>query len=169
MPINTQFRPNQIHPSVFIAAGVMIVGDVTLHENVSLWFNAVLRGDTEALTIGAGSNVQDGAVLHADPGCPTIVGAGCTIGHGAIVHGARISDNTLVGMGAIVLNGATVGENCIIGAGALLTQDKVFPSGSLILGSPAKVMRALTDEEIMANRRSAEGYIQKAAAYKSSR
>jgi carbonic anhydrase/acetyltransferase-like protein (isoleucine patch superfamily) len=168
MPFNTRFRPQQIHPSVFIAAGVIIVGDVTLRENASVWFNAVLRGDTEALTIGAGSNIQDGAILHADPGFPTMIGAGCTIGHSAIVHGASISDNTLVGMGAIALNGAVVGENCIIGAGALLTQEKVFPPGSLILGSPAKVIRPLTENEIIANRLSAEGYVQKAAAFKKS-
>ncbi len=161
-------HPGQIDPSVFIAAGAIIVGDVTIGENASIWFNAVLRGDTEALNIGAGSNIQDGAVLHADPGYPTIIGAGCTIGHGAIVHGARLGDNTMVGMGAILLNGATVGPDCIIGAGALLTQDKIFPEGSLILGSPAKIIRPVTANEILANRDSAAGYIQKARSFKAS-
>src|SRR5690606_784151 len=103
------------------------------------------------LIIGAGSNIQDGAVLHADPGYPTIIGAGCTVGHGAIVHGAQVGDNTLVGMGAILLNGVVIGPNCIIGAGALLTQGKIFPANSLILGSPAKVIREVTEDEIAGN------------------
>ena len=154
--------------SVFIAAGAVIVGDVTLEQRASVWFNAVLRGDTERLNIGAGSNIQDGAILHADPGFPALIGAGCTIGHSAIVHGARLSDHVLVGMGAIVLNGAQVGENCIIGAGALLTQGKHFPAGSLILGSPAKVVRPLNDEEIASIRRSAAAYVEKARAFKQS-
>ena len=164
---HTQFRPEQVHPSVFIAAGAAVVGDVTLAQDASVWFNAVLRGDTEALVIGAGTNIQDGAILHADPGYPTIIGAGCTVGHRAIVHGARVGDNSLVGMGAILLNGVVVGENCIIGAGALLTQGKEFPSGALILGSPAKMVRELTADEITANRASATGYMQKAKAFKS--
>lgn len=170
MPLifHTQFRPQQVHPSAFIAAGAVVVGDVTLAHDVSVWFNAVLRGDTELLIISAGTNIQDGAVLHADPGYPTTIGAGCTVGHRAIVHGARVGDNTLVGMGAILLNGVVVGENCIIGAGALLTQGKDFPSGSLILGSPAKVVREVTADEISANRASAAGYVQKAQAFKAS-
>jgi carbonic anhydrase/acetyltransferase-like protein (isoleucine patch superfamily) len=162
----TQFRPGQCHPSVFIAQGAVVVGDVTLAEDVSVWFNAVLRGDTEALTIGARTNIQDVCIFHADPGYPTIVGAGCTIGHRAIIHGARVGDNTIIGMGAILLNGVVVGENCIVGAGALLTQGKVFPPGSLILGSPAKVQRELTPDEIMTNRLSAESYVEKARAFK---
>ena len=164
---HTQFRPEQVHSSVFIAAGAVVVGDVTLTQDVSVWFNAVLRGDTEALVIGAGTNIQDGAILHADPGYPTIIGTGCTVGHRAIVHGARVGDNSLVGMGAILLNGVVVGENCIIGAGALLTQGKIFPSGALILGRPAKMVRDLTADEITANRASAAGYIQKAKAFQS--
>jgi carbonic anhydrase/acetyltransferase-like protein (isoleucine patch superfamily) len=163
---HTQFRPEQVHPSVFIAPGAVVVGDVTLAQDVSVWFNAVLRGDTELLIISVGTNIQDGAILHADPGYPTTVGAGCTIGHRAIVHGARVGDNTLVGMGAILLNGVIVGENCIVGAGALLTQGKEFPPGSLIVGSPAKVIRELTADEISSNRASAVGYVQKAKAFK---
>jgi carbonic anhydrase/acetyltransferase-like protein (isoleucine patch superfamily) len=161
-----RFRPDQIHPSVFIAQGAVIVGDVTLAEDVSIWFNAVLRGDTEALTIGARTNIQDGCIFHADPGYPTIVGVGCTIGHRAIVHGARVGDNTIIGMGAILLNGVVVGENCIVGAGALVTQGKVFPAGSLILGSPAKTQRELTPDEIMTNRLSGESYVEKARTFK---
>ena len=142
------------------------MGDVTLAEDASVWFNAVLRGDTEAITIAERSNVQDGAVLHADPGYPAVIGANCTIGHRAIVHGARVGDNCLIGMGAILLNGVVVGENSIVGAGSLLTQGKVFPPHSLILGSPGKVVREVTVEEIDHNHVSAEGYVHKARAFK---
>ena len=166
MTVHTTFRPQQVHESVFIAQGAVVVGDVTLAEDVGVWFNAVLRGDTEKLVISAGSNIQDGAILHADPGYPTIIGSGCTVGHRAIVHGAQIGDNTLVGMGAIILNGAVVGENCIVGAGALITQGKNFPVGSLILGSPAKVIRELTGDEITGNQHSAREYVKKAHAFK---
>lgn len=165
---DTRQHPEQIDASVFIAPGAVVVGNVTVAANASIWFNAVLRGDTEAISIGAGTNIQDGAILHADPGYPARIGAGCTVGHGAIVHGAQVGDNTLIGMGAILLNGVVVGENCVIGAGALLTQGKIFPPGSLILGSPAKISRELKPEEIEANRRSAEGYVQKASAFKAS-
>ncbi|RMG80939.1 MAG: gamma carbonic anhydrase family protein [Chloroflexi bacterium] len=160
------FRPQQVHPSVWIAPNAVVVGDVTLAENVSVWFGAVLRGDTEALYIGAGSNIQDGCVLHADPGFPLHIGVGVTVGHRAVVHGARIGDNTLVGMGAIILNGAQVGRNCIIGAGALLTQGKHYPDNALILGSPARVIRDVSEEEIAANRRSAAQYVAKAKAFR---
>src|SRR5690606_21619645 len=166
MTFNTRFRPEQVHPSVFVASGAVIVGDVTLAEDSSEWFNAVVRGNTEAVRVGACTNIQDGAILHADPGYSTVIGTGCTVGHRAIVHGARVGDNTLVGMGAILLNGVEVGENCIIGAGALLTQGKVFEPGSLILGSPARVIRALTPAEIAANRASAADYTRKARAFK---
>ena len=142
------------------------MGDVTLAEDASVWFNAVLRGDTEAITIAERSNVQDGAVLHADPGYPAVIGANCTIGHRAIVHGARVGDNCLIGMGAILLNGVVVGENSIVGAGSLLTQGKVLPPHSLILGSPGKVVREVTVEEIDHNHVSAEGYVHKARAFK---
>jgi carbonic anhydrase/acetyltransferase-like protein (isoleucine patch superfamily) len=164
--IQTEFRPELVHPTVFIAAGAVIVGEVTLAQDVSIWFNSTLRGDTTPLTIGAGSNIQEGCIVHADPGFPTIIGRGVTVGHGAVVHGARIGDNSLVGIRAILLNGVVVGENCIIGAGSLLTQGKEFPAGSLIMGSPAKVVRSLTPEEIERNRQSAQGYMEKAHAFK---
>ena len=160
------WRPELVAPSVFIAPGAVVVGDVTLEAQVSIWFNAVLRGDTAPLRVGAGSNVQDGAVLHADPGFPAIVAAGCTIGHNAIVHGAQVGDNALVGMGAILLNGVVVGRDSIVGAGALLTQGKRFPAESLILGSPARVVRALSQAEIEANRAAAQAYVAKAAAFR---
>lgn len=161
-----EFRPEQAHPSVWIASGAVVVGDVHLAENVSVWFNAVIRGDTETLRIGAGSNIQDLSMLHADPGFPVNIGEGVTVGHRAIVHGATIGDNTLIGMGAILLNGVDIGENCIVGAGALLTQGKSFPAGSLILGSPAKVVRDLTDDDRQMIQFSALHYVEKAKQYR---
>jgi carbonic anhydrase/acetyltransferase-like protein (isoleucine patch superfamily) len=163
---NTLFRPQQLHISAFMARGAVIIGDVTLDENVSVWFNAVLRGDTEPIHIGAGTNIQDGCVLHVDPGFPVRVGVGVTVGHRAIVHGATLGDDTLIGMGAVLLNGVVVGENCIVGANSLLTQGKVFPAGTLIMGSPAKVVRDLTADEIASNKRSAATYVRRAKAFR---
>ena len=159
-------RPELIAVSAFIAPGAVVVGDVTLEDEVSVWFNAVLRGDTTSLQVGAGSNIQDGAVIHADPGFPAIVGPGCTIGHNAILHGARVGSNSLIGMGAILLNGVSVGADSIVGAGALLTQGKHFLPGSLILGSPARCVRVLDKAEIEANRARARAYVAKAAAFR---
>lgn len=161
----TQFRPDQIHPTAFIAPGAIIVGDVTLAAESSVWFNATLRGDTTPIAIGPRSNIQEGCIFHADPGFPAIIGQGVTVGHGAVIHGATVGDNTLIGMRAILLNGVVVGENCIVGAGALLTQGKVFPPGSLIMGAPAKVVRPLTSEEIERNRSSAEAYVKRSRAF----
>lgn len=162
----TEFRPKQIHPSVFIAQGVVIVGDVTVGEDCSVWFNATLRGDIEPITVGPGTNIQEGAIFHVDPGYPVVVGSGATIGHGAVIHGARVGDNTLIGIRAVILNGAVIGENSLVGANSLVTEGKVFPPGSLILGTPAKVLRALTPEEIARNRNSAEVYIKRARGFK---
>ncbi|MCK6625049.1 MAG: gamma carbonic anhydrase family protein [Anaerolineae bacterium] len=162
---HTQFRPEQIHPTAFIAPGVVIVGDVTLDEECSVWFNATLRGDTTPLTIGPRTNIQEGCIFHADPGFPVIVGAGATIGHGAVIHGAQVGDNTLIGIRSVLLNGVVVGENCIVGACALLTQGKEFPPGSLIIGAPAKVVRELTPAEIEGNRRAAEEYVKRSRAF----
>lgn len=159
------FQPDKAHPSVWIAAGAIVVGDVILHAEASVWFNAVIRGDTDTITIGARTNIQDLTMIHADPGFPTTIGEDCTVGHRAIIHGATIGDRVLVGMGAIVLNGATVGDECIIGAGALLTQGKHFPARSLILGSPAKVVRELTNEDLLMIREGAAHYVEKAKAY----
>ena len=164
---DVSWRPELVAPTAFIAPGAVVVGDVTLEAQVNIWFNAVLRGDTAPLRVGADSNVQDGAVIHADPGFPAIVAKGCTIGHNAIVHGAQVGDNALIGMGAILLNGVVVGRDSIVGAGALLTQGKRFPAASLILGSPAKVIRSLSPAEIEANRASAQAYVAKAAAFRS--
>ena len=165
MRLSTEFRPELVHESVFIGQGVVIVGDVTLQENSSVWFNATLRADTTPVTIGAGSNIQEGCIFHADPGFPAIIEAGVTVGHGAVVHGAVVGQNSLVGIRSVLLNGVVVAENCIVGAGALLTPGKKFPAGSLILGAPAKVVRSLTPEEIESNRLTAQRYMERAQAF----
>ncbi len=165
---DTQFRPQQMHPSVFVGQGVVIVGDVSIGENSSIWFNSTLRADTTPVTIGSGTNIQEGCILHADPGFPAVIGDGVTLGHGAIVHGAKIGNNSLIGIRAVVLNGVVVGENCIVGANSLLTQGKEFPAGSLILGSPAKVIRQLTPEEIEGNRLTAQTYVERSRAFMNS-
>ena len=148
--------------SVLLAEGARVSGDVTLGREVNIWYNAVLRGDDGAIVVGEGTNIQDCAVLHEE----TTVGRGCTIGHGTIVHGCTVGDNTLVGMGAIILNGARIGSNCIVGAGALVTGKMDAPDGMMILGSPAKAVRPLTEAEIESNRASAQGYLEAARRYR---
>ncbi|MFN4083129.1 MAG: gamma carbonic anhydrase family protein [Bacteroidia bacterium] len=134
--------------NVFIADTARVFGNVTLGDNVSVWFGAVLRGDADKIIVGSGSNIQENAVVHCDPGYPAIIGNDCIIGHGAIVHGATLANNVLVGMHATVLNGANIGNFCIIGANALVTENSVIPDYSLVLGSPAKVVKKLTNEQI---------------------
>ena len=148
--------------NVFIADTAVVVGDVTLEKGVSVWFQAVVRGDEGAIHVGENTNIQDAAILHSH----TTVGKNCTIGHGAIVHGCTVGDNTLIGMGAIVLNGAKIGSDCIVGAGALVTGKMDAPDGSMILGSPAKVLRPLKPEEIEGNRAAMEEYLEAAAQYR---
>ena len=155
-----------IHPSAFLAPNATVMGDVTVGAQSSLFFGAVVRSEFVPIVIGRGTNIQDNCVLHADPGLPMTVGEDVTVGHGAILHSCTVGDNSLIGMGAIVLNGAVIGRNCIVAAGALVPQGMVVPDGSLVMGSPAKVRRELTDQEIEANRQSAEGYVREAAAYK---
>ena len=147
---------------VFIADTAVVVGDVTLGKGSSVWFHAVIRGDEGAITIGENTNIQDGAILHEE----TVVGSNCTIGHGAIVHGCTVGDNTLIGMGAIVLGGAKIGSHCLVGAGALVTGKMDAPDGSLILGSPAKVVRPLTDAEREDNEISVRFYRDNVAKYR---
>jgi carbonic anhydrase/acetyltransferase-like protein (isoleucine patch superfamily) len=130
----------------FVAENAVVVGDVTLEEDVSVWFGATLRGDNEPIAVGARSNIQDGSVLHTDPGFPVVIGPDCTIGHAAIVHGCTLGTGTLIGMGATVLNGAKFGKFCLVGAGALVTEGKEFPDYSMILGSPAKAVKTLGPE-----------------------
>ena len=156
------YKLRETDENVMIAEGARVTGDVTLGKGVNIWYNAVLRGDEGAITVGEETNIQDGAVLHEE----TVVGKGCTIGHNAIVHGCTVGDNTLVGMGAIILNGAKVGSNCIVGAGALVTGKMDAPDGVMLLGSPAKVVRPLTEAEIESNRASARGYLHAAEQYR---
>jgi carbonic anhydrase/acetyltransferase-like protein (isoleucine patch superfamily) len=155
----------KIAEGVFIAPGAVIIGDVTIHEGASVWFNAVIRGDSAPIVIGPHSNIQDNCTLHADPGAPVTIGSYCTIGHNAIVHGATLGDHVLVGMGAIVLNHAVVGSNTILGASALVSEHKLVPEGSLAIGIPAKVVRPLNENERLMLSISADNYSKKAADY----
>ena len=132
----------------WVAPNATIIGDVTLEKNSSVWFNAVIRGDNENIHVGEGSNVQDGSVLHTDPGCPLRIGKDVTIGHIVMLHGCTIGDNSLIGIGAVILNNAKIGKNCIIGAKALITENKEIPDNSLVVGAPGRVVRKLTDVEI---------------------
>ena len=132
----------------WVAPNATIIGDVTLEKNSSVWFNAVIRGDNENIHVGEGSNVQDGSVLHTDPGCPLQIGKDVTIGHIVMLHGCTIGDNSLIGIGAVILNNAKIGKNCIIGAKALITENKEIPDNSLVVGAPGRVIKKLTDEQI---------------------
>lgn len=149
----------------WVAPCATVVGHVRLEENASVWFGAVLRGDNEAIVIGKGSNVQDLAVMHTDPGFPLAVGENCTIGHRAIIHGCTIGDNTLIGMGATVMNGAIIGKNCLVGAGALISEGKTIPDGSLVLGAPGKVVRQLEASDIGFITAAAENYANRSRRY----
>jgi carbonic anhydrase/acetyltransferase-like protein (isoleucine patch superfamily) len=160
-----QDRP-QVHPSVFVAPGAIVVGKVELHENSSIWFNVSLRGDNDLIVLGEGSNIQEGSVLHTDTGHPLTIGKRVTVGHQAMLHGCTIGDESLIGMQAILLNGSQVGRHCIIGAGALVTGNTVIPEGSMVLGSPAKVVRPLRPEEIEMIRQAAAGYVDRAKLFK---
>lgn len=153
-------REPEVPPSdrFWVAPDAHLIGTIAIGDDVGIWFGAVLRGDNEMITVGAGSNVQEGCVLHADNGFPLTIGEGCTIGHRAVLHGCTIGENCLVGMGAIILNGAHIGADCLVGAGSLVTEGKKFPNGSLIVGSPAKVIRLLDDAEIQSLREAAEDY-----------
>lgn len=134
----------------WVAHDANVIGKISLGVGANIWFGATLRGDNELIDLGAGSNIQENAVLHTDMGSPLTIGANCTIGHKAMLHGCTIGDNTLVGMSATILNGAVIGKNCLIGAGALITENKVIPDGSLVMGAPGKVVRQLNDAQIEA-------------------
>ena len=142
----------------WVAPDANVIGKVRLMAGASVWFGATLRGDNEWIDLGTGSNVQENSVLHTDIGYPLSIGRDCTIGHNAILHGCTIGDQSLIGMGAIVLNGAQIGRNCLIGAGALITEGKIIPDNSLVVGAPGKVVRCLTEAEIEGLRDSAVGY-----------
>ena len=149
------YKLRETDENVLICEGACVCADVTLGKGVNVWYNAVIRGDEGPITVGENTNVQECVILHEE----THVGSGCTLGHGAIVHGCTVGDNVLIGMGAVVLNGAKIGDNCIVGAGSLVTGKMDAPAGSMILGSPAKVVRPLTEAEIESNRESARGYL----------
>jgi len=155
----------QIAKNVFIAPNATVIGNVILSKQSSVWYGAVLRGDNDLIEIGEGTNIQDLSMIHVDPQKPVRIGSGCTIGHRAIIHGATIGDNVLVGMGAIVMNEAEIGDNCIIGAGSLVTEKKIIPPNSLVVGSPARVVKRLSDEQMSAIRRNSAVYIANAERF----
>ena len=157
----------QIADSAWIADNAQVMGEVQMDAHSSVWFSSVLRGDSEKITIGEGSNIQDGSVLHADLGMPLNIGKYVSVGHMVQLHGCTIGDESLIGIGAIVLNGAKIGKNCLVGAGSLVTEGKEFPDGSMIMGSPAKAVRELTPEQIQGLRMSAKHYIENAHRYQS--
>ncbi len=156
----------EIADSAWVADSAQVIGRVTLEAQASLWFGVVARGDSDHLHIGAGSNIQDNTVLHADAGQPLLVGERVTVGHQVVLHGCTIGDESLIGIGAVVLNGAKIGKNCLVGAGALVTEGKEFPDGSMILGSPAKAVRQLTPAQIEGLRQSARHYTDNARRFR---
>lgn len=144
----------------WIAPNAVVLGDVILEPGASIWFSAVLRGDTDTLTVGENSNIQDGSILHADEGVPLTIGRDVTVGHKVMLHGCTIGDNTLIGIGSVVLNGAVIGKNCLIGANTLITEGKVIPDGAMVMGQPGKVVRELSDAQIAGITMSAGHYVQ---------
>ena len=156
----------RVAESAWIADSAQVMGNVELADDTSIWFGAVLRGDTELMRIGRGSNIQDASVLHADVGMPLTVGEDVTVGHHVMLHGCTIGDGSLIGIGAIVLNGARIGKGCLVGAGALVTEGKQFADGSVILGSPAKVVRQLTAEQLEGQRKGAAHYVENARRFR---
>ena len=155
-----------LHDTVWVADSAQVIGNVTLGEGSSVWFGVVIRGDSDAISVGAGSNIQDNSTLHADVGMPLVIGKNVTIGHQVMLHGCTIGDGSLIGIQAVVLNNAKIGKNCLVGAGALVTEGKEFPDGSMILGSPAKAVRQLSPEQIEGLKMSAQDYMDNARRYK---
>ncbi|MGJ7457709.1 gamma carbonic anhydrase family protein [Halomonas sp. MA07-2] len=155
-----EYRP-ELQDGVYVAETADVIGQVTLKRSASVWYQAVLRGDTDHLEVGEESNIQDGAVLHADPGFPLRVGKGVTVGHQAMLHGCTIGDGSLIGIQAVILNGAVIGENCLVAAGAVVKENASFPDNSLIVGAPAKVVRELSEEAIAGLRKNAAGYVER--------
>jgi carbonic anhydrase/acetyltransferase-like protein (isoleucine patch superfamily) len=153
--------------SVFVADNATVIGSVTLERNTGVWFNAVIRGDMDQITVGEGTNIQDGSVLHTDQGIRLTIGQGVTVGHMAMLHGCEIGDNSLIGINAVIMNGAKIGANSLIGAGSLIPEDKSIPEGSLVMGTPGKVVRELKTEEIQLITLSAQHYMQNARRFAS--
>lgn len=163
---NTRYRPELVDPTAFIAPGAVVVGDVKLGPESSVWFHAVLRGDAEAIRVGAQTNVQDNCVLHADPGCTCTLGDRVTVGHGAIVHGALVEDDVMIGMGAVVMNGARIGRGSIVAVGAVVTEGTDIPPGSIAMGQPAVAKRAATERDLARIQHAAEHYVAAAKLYR---
>jgi carbonic anhydrase/acetyltransferase-like protein (isoleucine patch superfamily) len=163
-----QGKTPQVAESAYIAPGAHVIGDVVIGAHASIWFNAVVRGDIAAIRIGEGTNIQDNTTVHCDYGMPTTIGSHVVVGHNCIIHGCTIADNVLVGMGSTILNGAQIGENCLIGAGSLVTEGKVFPPGSVIMGRPAKVVRAVGEKELAMIKQGPQNYMKNAALFKES-
>ena len=155
-----EHRP-ELHDDVYVAETADVIGQVTLKRGASVWYQAVLRGDTDHLEVGEESNIQDGAVLHADPGFPLRVGKGVTVGHQAMLHGCTVGDGSLIGIQAVILNGAVIGENCLVAAGAVVKENASFPDNSLIVGAPARVVRELSQEAIQGLKKNAAGYVER--------
>jgi carbonic anhydrase/acetyltransferase-like protein (isoleucine patch superfamily) len=153
------FRVTTAGDAYWIAPTAVVIGKVKLEKNASVWWGSVLRGDNDPITVGEGSNIQDGCVLHADPGYPLIIGKGVTVGHMAMLHGCVIGDNSLIGIGAVILNGARIGANCLIGAKALIPEGREIPHNSLVMGAPGQIKREVTEEHLARMRHSAEHYV----------
>jgi carbonic anhydrase/acetyltransferase-like protein (isoleucine patch superfamily) len=156
----------QMRGDFFIAESASVIGDVVLENNVSIWFGAVLRGDNDLITVGANTSIQDNCVVHADPGFPVAIGRNVTVGHMAMVHGCSVGDGTLVGIKSVILNGAVIGKDCLIGANALIPEGKVIPDRSLVLGSPGKIMRQLSDEDVARIQEGVMHYVEKIKRYR---
>ena len=155
-----------LHQDSWVASNAVLIGKVILKKDANVWFNVVLRGDIELITIGEGSNVQDGSVFHTDPGCPLSLGKNVTIGHMVMLHGCEVGDDTLIGIGSTILNKTKIGKNCIIGAHTLITENKIIPDRSLVLGSPGKVIRQVTDKEVEEIKENAKHYVENYKKYK---
>lgn len=159
-------RVSSASDDYYVAPGARLIGSVRLGVRASVWFNCVLRADDERIEIGDGSNVQDGVIIHADPGSPTLIGRGVSIGHGAVLHGCRIDDDSLIGNGAIVLDRAHIGRHCIVAAGALVPPDRQIPDGSVVMGTPARAVRAVTEADLALISRSAASYRERVGRYR---
>jgi len=155
-----------LHEDSWVASNAVLIGKVILEKNANVWFNVVLRGDIEPIIIGECSNVQDGCVFHTDPGCPLILGKNVTVGHMVMLHGCKVDKNTLIGIGSTILNKTKIGKNCIIGANTLIPENKIIPDNSLVLGSPGKVIRKVTDKEIEEIKENAKHYVDNYKRYK---
>lgn len=156
----------EIHPSAYITESASVIGKAKIEANASIWFGATIRGDNELITVGENSNVQEGSTLHTDPGYPLTIGKNVTIGHQAMLHGCTIGEGSLIGIQAVILNGAKIGKNCLVGAGALVTEGKEFPDNSLIIGSPAKAVRTLTEGDIARMHGNTANYVQRSKQFK---